>query len=442
MGFVVYILYYFLFFLDCCLMFRWNVYLFVMPSIDKPKKIHSLDSIRVIAEYLVVRHHILFDHVTHEHAPIPIGVDIMSLFFVLSGFVLMYQYEHVDLITWKERKEFWWGRVYRVYPMFLFNWLCWFPTAVKPWLPGEDNCWVRRLCPVLQLFMLDSWFGCGVGFIVMGVSWFLSCVFWLWFVFPFVKDPLSEFFSVNAWFKMAVINIIWSALFYLLWGYDIYTLSAFPPLRINEFVIGCGAALNLKNKASVYIDRGWYWILLCFWVGLYLFEQTKHGIDSICLYEDHQHNECSLWNAGQKRVITYPPCLTVFDKILNKTALMWAFLLHGVARMELTYDGTGWVVRVLSMDIFKVLNCFSLSLYLGHLNMGMMIAFILKVFFGWEPFEVKDDVALLSVYFSCYILHHAMKALITLVSLPRLSISHGTYEDGIRLIESEISVQI
>ncbi len=129
-------------------------------STDRPRKLHGVDAIRVIAEYLVVSYHVL-PHDERELNHGPIGVDIMCFFFVLSGFVMMYTFERVDFSTWKADRGFWWDRLVRINPVFLVNWLIWVQYLIKVWYPAQEQkeykCYLRRLCPALQLVMLDGW---------------------------------------------------------------------------------------------------------------------------------------------------------------------------------------------------------------------------------------------------------------------------------------------
>ena len=378
---------------------------------DKPRKLHGIDAIRVVAEYLVVRFHVLPED-KREGFHGPIGVDIMSFFFVLSGFVMMYTFERADFSTWQAVRQFWWDRLRRVYPVFLINWLCWIPYLVKVWDPDtkEGQCWLRKLCPLLQLVMLDGWAGCGVAFTANGVSWYLSCLMWLWLVFPLIKDALVDRFSRagSVWAKMAWINLAWICIVCLFWPFDLYTISGLPFLRIGEFLIGCGVASALRLEAPGWLANGRHWIPFAGVVLFYCFQRVDHGLWFLCLHENAQHDGCSIWNAGQAWVENKPPCITVFEKIPNKYALVWAVLIHGVARAEIAGVKGGF----LQAEVFKLLSSFSLALYLGHVNMYMAVVGIGRVL-GWNKVDWRDDTVLILVYLLCYGMHSLMVAAYT-----------------------------
>jgi peptidoglycan/LPS O-acetylase OafA/YrhL len=389
----------------------------------KPPQLHAVNAIRVVAEYFVVRHHILPSHLQKgdydEHAHGPIGVDIMSFFFVLSGFVLMYSFERTDFSTWQSKREFILGRITKLYPIFLLNWMFALPKRIIDPEPAEQTCWTFHLCPVLQLVMLDSWFGCGYNFALNGISWFLSCLFWMWFVFPFIKDHLITYVFRNSyiWPKLMLINTVWGLAFIMLWDYDIYTVAPFPLLRFGEFLIGCGAALAPE---SWFITGRRYWIPFTLVIILYNLERVEHGMLWLCLREDAAHSDCSLWRAGQKQLDDIrTPCITVLEKIVNKYAVVWACLIHGIARDELSFltasaDPSNpppprhWTLRVLHTDVFKFLSKFSPTLYLSHLNMYYAVIFLGQYLVGWVKNKWRDDTLLFAVYVACYSLQNAL----------------------------------
>jgi hypothetical protein len=333
----------------------------------------------------------------------------MCFFFVLSGFVVMYTFEATNFSTWQSKTAFIQSRISRFYPIFVLNILCGLPCNLT--VLAQD-CWARKLCTALQLVMMDCWAGCGWHFTILGLGWYLSCAVWLWLAFPFIKNILVELFKQqgNIWVKMAVINTIWGGAFYLLWDYDIYTLSGVPLLRMGEFIIGCGAAYALKSEEMpTFISKGWHWILFLLIITFYLIQGTRHTLSFLCLQEESQHTECSLWHAGQTWVPHTPPCLFLMDKIPNKYAFIWASVIYGIARAELRNENTsGWVSRLLHADLFKHISSVSITLYLSHLNASAAIRWIGNMLLGWDPDQWRDDVLLLTVYLACYGLHHLM----------------------------------
>jgi peptidoglycan/LPS O-acetylase OafA/YrhL len=382
---------------------------------ERPPQIYTINSIRVIAEYFVVRHHCLPDHHFADEVNMnilgPIGEDILSFFFVLCGFVSMYSAEHSDFSTWDAKVEWALKKPSRIYPIFLLNYLCCLPVTVLVWMPEMQYCWAGYVCSFLQLFFLDAWAGCGFHFPVLGVGWFISCAVWLWMAFPFIKDFLvgRVFSGGRIWTKMILINIIWSLGCLLLWNYDIYTVAPFPPMRAGEFLIGCGTAFTLQTKTPWIIANGRYMIFFFIVIGIYIFQLTKHNLIFLCMHETSQHEECNLWQAGQKWMPASPPCVTILEKVVNKYALVWAVVIHGLARAELDGKKDGFISRFLHAEIFQTLNRFALTLYLSHISIGYAFRWLGYQLFGFNINSWRDDILLFLVYLSCYLLHCTME---------------------------------
>lgn len=368
-------------------------------------------------------------------------MDIMSFFFVLSGFVMMYTFERADFSTWKAIRGFWWDRFVRVYPVFLVNWLIWVPHLIKVWGPASEHeykCYLRRLCPGLQLFMLDSWAGCGLTFTVNSLQWYLSCLVWLWLAFPLLKDTLADRFSRagGAWVKMAYVNLIWMCLICMFWAFDIYTITGLPFLRIGEFLIGCGTAVALRLEEPWWLENGRYWIPFTGVIAFYCFQRTDHGLGFLCLHEDAWNTgSCSVWHAGQAWVENKPPCITVLEKILNKYALVWAALIYGVARAELKGE-QGWIACFLQAEVFRFLSGFSLSLYLGHENMSMILKGLGELI-GWDKDSWRDDTMLISVYSLCFAQNSLIKTVYIRLNKPPKQ-GYGL-EEGVELLDLQAS---
>lgn len=369
---------------------------------QRPPRLHAVDGIRVIAEFFVVRHHVT-EHTSDGNWYA--GVDLMSLFFVLSGFSLMYTNEREDFTSWPKVIGFWRRRLAPVYVVHLIHWLCWMPDVVKrQWV----DCLSTRACPLLQLGWLDSWVGCGMD-VPNFPSWYLSCQVWFWIAFPLIRDALVErvFNQANMWSKMGALHMVSMGIFLACWPLSIITVIGFPPARFLEFVLGAGAALALHTQTPVLLRGGRHWLFLACIVSVYIAGMLNQTVTSVCLHESLQRN-CSLWDRFPD--MTGPvtaPCNTWADKILSKSALVWAIVVHGVARTEL--DGTGgWPARFLSSGPFREMSKISLNLYLGHINMCMVVDWLGETLLGIGREDWNSDTKLFWVYLLCYWLHWLM----------------------------------
>lgn len=386
-----------------------------MPA---PPRLPALDGLRVIAEYFVVRHHILPTYnatFPTEHVNDPIGADIMSLFYVLTGFVTMYRTSHEDLSSWQRKKEFWLSRLYRLYPVFLANWLFqWIGRHVNEAVGASDpdTCVYAYVCPFTQLFMLDSVCGCSIRYLVNGVSWYFSSIFWLWMPFPFFKDRVLQFFATGqVWHKICYVATIWSLIPVLLWGFDLYTVMPFPPVRFGEFLVGCGVAVCVLQDEPYpnVLSGGKFMAPATTWFGLFLLEQTRHNLGFLCLQEKTVTMTCSMWKWGQEWTENSPPCILVTEKLLNKTALVWGVLIYGLTKAELASEDNP-LLRVLRSGVLQELSRISVVLYLSHMTVSGALTHVCMWTLGWMQDEWNGDSLLICVYGLCYMLHHTLKA--------------------------------
>ncbi|MEU7046651.1 acyltransferase [Streptomyces varsoviensis] len=173
------------------------------------------------------------------------GPSAVSLFFVLSGFVLVWSARPGDKPT-----AFWRRRFARIYPSHVVTFcvavllLVWEGkpliksialgnlTLTQAWIPNRG----------------DWWFGYN------GVSWSLSCEFFFYFCFPFLV-PLIRRLSPRGLWAALITGTLAVVLFPFLTGFlerttgwhSKYFLYVLPPVRLAEFVIGIVLALLVKG---------------------------------------------------------------------------------------------------------------------------------------------------------------------------------------------------
>ena len=196
-----------------------------------------------------------------------IGYVGVGLFFVLSGFILVYTYAGRDFTP----GEFWRARFARIYPAYAFSLLVTLPLflyavwhtrwTVVPW-PVEH----LRLGMFLQITLLHAWVP-PAALMWNTVSWSLSVEAFFYFLFPYLLKSFARFsgvwlivVGVLSWFVSLGITAIYNVLnpdglrLINSDSYDAFWLSVvkFNPLvRLPEFLIGmaCGFYF-LRARAS------------------------------------------------------------------------------------------------------------------------------------------------------------------------------------------------
>jgi peptidoglycan/LPS O-acetylase OafA/YrhL len=214
----------------------------------------ALTAIRFFAALYVVLYH-------ESHSPTHIvffplaariinsGYTAVTLFFVLSGFILAYNYEQV-----RSRKEFWISRFARIYPVYLLSLLP--PLLITPhwsYHPRPGTVGV-----VLTVLLLQGWWP-PLCFSLNMAAWTLSVEAFFYAVFPFLlpwtqRLRRSSFAGIQA------------AYFALLCLCPLLSLSAtaapaglqlsrwlessFPLARLNAFFVGVYAGVHFRRSAT------------------------------------------------------------------------------------------------------------------------------------------------------------------------------------------------
>lgn len=135
----------------------------------------------------------------------PTGV---GFFFILSGFVLAHA--HPFLSDRSSRALFWFKRLARIYPAYLFAFLMFLPIAVEKYLLHPTG--MTHSASVKTFFlgaflsgtMLQSWTSLSQAW--NGPSWSLSVEAFFYLIFPFVLARLSKLRLRNA---LLVCGIAW-----------------------------------------------------------------------------------------------------------------------------------------------------------------------------------------------------------------------------------------
>jgi peptidoglycan/LPS O-acetylase OafA/YrhL len=375
--------------------------------------LHSVNALRVMAEYFVVRYHIFAGSVGMDMF---VG-DLMSFFFVLSGFVMMHTHYTDSFVTVEQKLDFWIGRWKKIFPAFILNMSFYIPTLIISAVYGTTKCPLDFYCPLMQIFLLSGWAGCGVYHTVNALNWYLITLAWLWWGFPFLHAALCTWFVKFVWIKILSINILSTGILYFFSGYNIFTICAVPVLRLGEFIIGCAVACLLKqtNIGSFSVNT-WTPVAVIFLIYIcciYTLLALPHDMPWLCMNEERIDVLCRLWHKSEWTE-KQPPCMIVWDKYFNKHAILWAAVIYTTASAE---RENNIIMKVLGHDIFKTLSSFSLSLYLGHTSVSNALSMLTDAI-GWFNFW-HEDALLIVVYLLCYVLHLLTNRLSSLLFKPR-----------------------
>jgi peptidoglycan/LPS O-acetylase OafA/YrhL len=235
-----------------------------------PRQIPALTSLRFIAALMVMFGHTMghfysgFDYAGVTYAALSNLAQMgMSLFFVLSGFVISYNYTSLGSLRPAELKRFAVARVARIYPAYiavlLFNNWVWSWNYVTP--TGL----------LAHLTLTQDWFMDTVGGISLisqfhnaEVTWSISAEWFCYLLFPFICFALDRIRR-----PLLALVLTWFIIIAYMYGIGLAAhrisqddfkfvewLGYYSPyIRLSEFLIGCfvfriGAAMPAPSTGE------------------------------------------------------------------------------------------------------------------------------------------------------------------------------------------------
>jgi peptidoglycan/LPS O-acetylase OafA/YrhL len=158
----------------------------------KQQPINALTGLRFIAAFLIVLHHFgkppspQFARIVLAH-----GFVAVTLFFILSGFILTYSYMSHEGSLNTSKRNFWVARFARIYPVYLLGFLIAAPLAVQEirQIGGASPWFDTSLFAAAALTLVQSWSSATV-LIWNSPAWSLSVEAFFYLLFPFVAPAI------------------------------------------------------------------------------------------------------------------------------------------------------------------------------------------------------------------------------------------------------------
>ena len=230
-----------------------------------------LTSLRFVAAMMIVvgHAHVMFASTLAMLMPLGQGV---SFFFVLSGFILGWNYPVLE--TWEARRGFWLARFARIWPLHLVTCLLWIALVFDFDRSAHFPGWEGLIQLATNLMLLQTWVPIhdwGLSF--NGVSWSISVEFFFYALFPFLIVSWGKHWHrlVATQIMLAVVFVAIGAYFSLpahedAPGIGLLGLIKFNPLvRVFEFTIGIALSLLIRPVAAAGVPQrlaGTQWLLL------------------------------------------------------------------------------------------------------------------------------------------------------------------------------------
>ncbi|WP_233234448.1 acyltransferase [Bordetella sp. LUAb4] len=147
------------------------------------ESIHALTGLRAIAALLVYVRHYPVPNISFGGTFMSSGYAGVTFFFVLSGFIISYNYSDrfSSTLNSMEVYRFWVARCARVYPLYA-------ATMLYAWWAGDF-----KTNPTLFLLGIQAWVGdVGVVYGLNGVGWSISVELFLYLCAPFLICALGR----------------------------------------------------------------------------------------------------------------------------------------------------------------------------------------------------------------------------------------------------------
>lgn len=223
----------------------------------KPQ-ILPLTGLRFFAALIVVVHHFATpDNVWLANFKLHSFLGV-TLFFVLSGFILSYTYVERPGQMKGSHRDFWAARIARIYPVYFVGLLLFAPFMLR----GDEALSLKLSVGAASILLVQSWvnaFQPGLFWNMWNPpGWSLSAEALFYLSFPFFCVRLSKLRMRGL---LLAIGVCWIAsiaatIVYVLTGSASRGIWMFNPvLRLPEFVMGVTLGIAWKRRATDALDR-------------------------------------------------------------------------------------------------------------------------------------------------------------------------------------------
>ncbi len=212
------------------------------------KAIRPLTGIRFLAAFHVVWYHYAPQLTGWPRGVVQNGYMAVALFFILSGFVLAYNYEGRAM----DRRRFWLARFARIYPAYLLAFLLLMPAVAVRLLRADPG---RFVASGLAAGSLSQGWYPPLALVWNGPGWSLSNEAFFYLLFPMLLPALSRLSHRGLGVTAAVCSLAAPLPMAVeLWVSGTASSSFVPMFRLAEFTIGVVAGLCFMRGVRL---RGW-----------------------------------------------------------------------------------------------------------------------------------------------------------------------------------------
>lgn len=338
-------------------------------------KLYSLQPLRAIAFFAIFLWHCGVNLGN-------IGALGVSIFFILSGFLMVYNYlpksecEIVNHISVLYNLRFSIKRILKLYPIHIFMLMISAIISVHGLLKTYTDLtiWAKWFISlIVDIFLLQSWVPLqSVYYSFNGVAWFLSVCVFLYFIFPFVLRSIHTYKTIYSavWSIILVISMQFAigmiSSIYFSSDFCYYITYICPIYRAGDFIIGCNLGyifLVCSNFQMRSISWTFYeiLILLLVTIGLFLSIQLSDFYLSaiILTFGSSGLVYCFAANQGYLSNLFQNKFLTFIGDISGE-----GFLVHQILIVIINQFFIKFIVMLLGQGYFLMVYASALSFIL------------------------------------------------------------------------------
>jgi peptidoglycan/LPS O-acetylase OafA/YrhL len=181
------------------------------------KKIPEFNIIRAVAAVCIFMYHAYYG-MACDYGPLnPIIANAsfyMTIFFILSGYVLFHNYHSISFDDRKELGIFYKKRILSIYPLYFFVWLVFYL-----WRWNQTTALDDLIAFPLQWLILQNTLI--YGYLMNSGLWFFSCIMICYLVFPLLNMVFEHISISEAKYICVVLMIIIVSLPFVSYGYNV-----------------------------------------------------------------------------------------------------------------------------------------------------------------------------------------------------------------------------